>query len=513
MKILAIALLTTAAFAQVPCPSSEKLSLPNDATSAAPRACVSTALPPTKATIVVSGTLPAWQCGNTYSIKAGHYPTTTLPKCTAAGWIILKAAADSSVAGSRFTKSSGVVFDHIVTPGYNRIGPGIEIIQKVAGGFDSTLLDARNSSHVVLLRSHLAGTPTGEVGHAFYAAGSDHIAAVGNVIEEIHCKAGSQGKCSDAQGFLAGCGNSGAGFLVENNLIEASTEGILFGGCGAGNSATDAIIERNHIVKPLKWMIGQPNYVGTAFTVKNSLEFKNVNRALVQYNLFENSWGGFTQDGYCLLLTVKNQSGQAPNAQVSNVIVRYNKCIAGSGLQFAAARDTPPPANASSLGTVNASVHDNLFIVDPKFVSSRGIDLQLTLQDPASTAQFTGINISNNSWTSAANAALMLGAHPAGSLVFANNILFAGNYDAVSTGAPAPDCSQGGNKKPAQMLTACWASVSWTNNFVVGGNQNWPAGTSTPTLSPFVSVSSGDFHSTLPGLGANIDAIIPNLVP
>jgi len=508
MKILAIALLTTAAFAQVPCPSSEKLKLPPDATASSPAVCVDTSLPPTKATIVVNGALPALQCGNTYSIKPGHYPSTTLPKCAAGNWIILKAAADSSAAGSRFVKSSGVVFDHIIAPGYNRIGPGIEVKQKVAGGFDSTLLDARNSSHVVLLRSHLAGTPTGEVAHAVYAIGSDHLAVVGNKIDTIHCISG--GKCGDSQAVLIGCGAGGAGFLIENNYLEAAGENFMSGGCAQSGYVSDVIVERNHMFKPLSWMVGDPSYGGIRFLVKNSLELKSCVRCLIQYNDLENSWGGFSQNGYTVLFTVKTQNLPGVLASLQDVTFRYNRMLGGAGFQIAAAR-SDPPASISSLGIQNLSIHDNLVLIDPKFSVSSGIGIQLTLQDQA--AQMTGVVISNNSFWGISKAALLLGSRKAGTLVFNSNILEAGQYNATGTGSPSGDCSQGGNTKAAQMLTACWTSLTFNSNYVVGGNSSWPSGTSTPTLSPFVSVTGGDWHSTVLGLGANLDAITPNLVP
>lgn len=510
MKVLIWLTLLGSAFAQIPCPSNETLNLPPDGPSAAPKACINTSLPVTKSAVAISllSTLPtALKCGTVVSLKPGRYGSIILPKCSAGNWLILKSSGKVPAPGARFVPGMGyqtAVFDHITAGSYNRLGPGIEVLQAVEGGYDSTLLDARNDSHVELIRSWIHGTATGEVGHAFIANGSDHIAVSGNTISEIHCKAGSTGKCSDAQGFLAGCGNSGAGFLIENNYIEASTEGILFGGCGATTSATDAIVRRNHIVKPLRWMQGQSDFVGIRFTVKNCFEAKNVQRLLFEDNLCENSWGGFSQDGYSVLLTAKNQTGQAPTASVADVIVRFNHLIGGSGIQFAAAKDTPPPLNASSLGTVNASIHDNLVEVDPKFIDSRGLDLQLTLQDDSPSAKFTNINVSNNTWTGATNAALMLGGHVAGSLTISKNIFFNGKFGSVANSSNVGDCAANLNTKALQALNACWAGYTFVGNVVVGGTSAlWPPGTSVPTLSPL----NPDFSSLIPGVGVDIPAL------
>jgi len=251
-------------------------------------------------------------------------------------------------------------------------------------------------------------------------------------------------------------------------------------------------------------MQGDPNFVGIRFTVKNCFELKNAIRVLFEDNLCENSWGGFSQDGYSVLLTPKNQSGLAPTAQVSDVIVRFNHLIGGSGVQFAAAKDTPPPLNASSLGTLNASIHDNLIEVDPRFVSSRGLDLQLTLQDDSPNAKFTNINISHNTWTGAANAAIMFGGHVAGSLTISQNILLQRSLWLGHQFRNVGDCAASLNTKALQALTACWPGYAFLGNVVVGGTSTlWPVGTSAPTLSPL----NPDFSSQIPGVGADITAL------
>lgn len=509
MKIFALVLLVGSAMAQIPCPSSEILKPSSDATAQLPRACVSTALPATKSAVLVSdgpSLALAAKCGTTVNLKPGNYGSATLPSCMAGNWLILRAAIDQSIPGGRFKNSNPPSFDHITAGSYTRLGPGLKVIS--ASLFSSTLIDVRNTSHIVILRNHILGTPDGEVGHAIIANSADHIAIVGTLIEEIHCKAGSSGKCADAQGFLAGCGHSGAGFLIENNYIEASTENIIFGGCASDQNATDAIIERNHFFKPLRWMIGQPDYVGTAFTVKNLIEFKNVKRTLMQYNLLENVWGGFSQDGYCILITPKTQAG-APIAEVSDITIRYNKCIAGSGLQFAAAR-SDPPAQLPSVGTVNASIHDNLFIIDPKFVASVGRDIQATLQDPTPTTQMTGISIINNTFTGAGNAALLLGGQKAGTLIFSNNILWNGKFGAVSNSGKDGDCSAKMNTKATEMFVGCWTTPMLSGNYVIGGAFNaWPMTTSIPTLPPY----NPDFTPTVAGVGADVARINANLVP
>ena len=78
-------------------------------------------------------------------------------------------------------------------------------------------------------------------------------------------------------------------------------------------------------------MKGQPGYVGGAdgnpFIVKNLFELKNAQRVLLDGNIMENTWGGFSQAGFAILLTPKNQAGAkgvhlCPVCQVTDVTVR-----------------------------------------------------------------------------------------------------------------------------------------------------------------------------------------------
>ena len=67
-------------------------------------------------------------------------------------------------------------------------------------------------------------------------------------------------------------------------------------------------IRRNLITKKLAWMT-------QSWTVKNILEFKNVQDVLVEGNTIENHWAA-GQQGYAIVLTPRNQSGTSPWAIV-----------------------------------------------------------------------------------------------------------------------------------------------------------------------------------------------------
>lgn len=550
MKILTMAafiILAAIAQAQIPCPNSEKLSLPNDGPASAPQVCVNTALPATKSTVLVNDLVTlksVMACGVTVQMKPGIYvlPASGLkfPSCTAGNWFIIKSsssylpgygvrinpsyAGQASLAGRPpfgggiLARPSSAVFivhgQPIVSGGYNRLGPGLEIESADAGGTGHTslLLDARNISHFVFIRNLIHGTPKDEVAHGIIFSGSDHVAISGNYAYDFHCLAVT-GACSDAQAFSGGNGASGAGYLIENNFIEASGEGVIFGGGAATSTASDVIIRRNHFFIPMSWKPGDPNFLGVKFIVKNNLEFKNCVRCLAENNLLENSWGGFSQNGYSFLITPKNQGGKAPTAQTSDIIYRFNHSIGGAGIQFGAAKDDPP-LSPSSLGTQRVSIHDNLIevdalkyaVLDAKGANlTAGVGIQLT--DTDENATVGDVQIRNNTVLGVTQAAFIFGGLKAGALTIQNNIFTGGRYQNTTTGGAHEICSKGMNLKPALALAACWTNAVISGNYVIGGTANWPTGTQTPILAPLVSISGGDMHSTIPGLGADIDAL------
>src|SRR6202051_3428985 len=115
-------------------------------------------------------------------------------------------------------------------------------------------------------------------------------------------------------------------------------------------------------------MNGSPGFVGGAngnpFIVKHHLELKNAVRVLVAANLMENSWGGFSQPGYAILLTPKNQhtpsgSNVCPLCQVTDVTIRYVRVShAGGGLQLATGLSGNGTDGAAALAGTRWSIHD-----------------------------------------------------------------------------------------------------------------------------------------------------------
>jgi hypothetical protein len=137
----------------------------------------------------------------------------------------------------------------------------------------------------------------------FYFAQTTYWAVINSYVGEAHCIA--NGACNDSQNILSG----GPG-KVFNNFLEVAGGGTVGSGGGSSSlSAHDLEIRGNHMFKPLFWKTNDPTYFGTQFIVKNGLEFKDINRALIEGNVIENTWGQQSdQFGQLVLLGAKNQS-------------------------------------------------------------------------------------------------------------------------------------------------------------------------------------------------------------
>jgi hypothetical protein len=189
---------------------------------------------------------------------------------------------------------------------------------------------AEHTDHVIFDRNWVHPADGAEVGHGIgMVHGAHTIAVINSYISGLNCIARA-GKCTDATGIGGGAGDEPISALkIYNNFIEAAGENILFGGSAATIVPTDIEIRRNHLFRPMLWKEGEPGYAPTAsgnpYIVKNNFELKNAGRLLFEANLLENSWGGFSQTGFSILLTPKNQSNKCPACRVNDITLRYNR--------------------------------------------------------------------------------------------------------------------------------------------------------------------------------------------
>lgn len=164
----------------------------------------------------------------------------------------------------------------------------------------------------IIDRCYIHGTTNGRMSRAI-GLNSAETTIINSYISEIHNVG------IEAQGI---CGWNGPGpFLIENNYIEASTQGLMFGGAEPHihNLVPQNIqIRRNFFSRPLAWFNGTPHWL-----VKNIFELKNARSVTVTENIFENNWPD-GQGGYSILFTVRNQGGGAPWSTIEDVDFSHN---------------------------------------------------------------------------------------------------------------------------------------------------------------------------------------------
>jgi len=406
---------------------------------------------------------------------------------------------------------------------------GLEVTRTVSASAVSALMQFMGpTDHVILDRLWVHGTAQDETVRGIMLGPARYVAIVDSYFNDFHCVSRT-GSCTDAQAIAGGLGSDPGGpYKIVNNFLEASGENVMFGG-GAGTiTPADIQISRNHMFKPLTWMKGQPGYVGGAngnpFIVKNLLELKNAQRVLIEGNVMEDSWGGFSQVGFAILLTPKNPGGTTPCpvCQVTDVTIRYNRIRhVGAGLQLANALSD---FKGVALDGQRYSIHD-IVVDDLDGVKYTGPSefAQVTVSAGAPLLQ----NVTINHVTAfPSKTLLVIGDMVATSskmknFVFSNNILTAGIYPVWSNGGGPANCAY--FNKPTTTLDACFGPYTFAKNVVIGSSSAypWPSGTFLPgstSAVQFVDYNGGDYHlrpsspykakgTDGKDLGADLDAI------
>jgi len=359
-----------------------------DGPAALPQHCILTAPwnMPSQGTIIrvekgqdLMSAYNAASCGQTLSLAHGgvwNGPFEFAAKnCDDQHWITITSDGKLPGGGVRISPGyAGEMAKFSIRSGYSTFGDHIRLIgiewAKQPGKLLYGFVTMKGANKIVIERNYFHGNPGEELQHGVIVNTGQSIAVIDSYFEEFHCIA-LTGACSDAQAIGGGSGgvsdpiSQSGPVKIVNNFLEASGENILFGGGGGDGCPNDIEIRRNYLYKPLAWNPSDSSYTGTIkYITKNLLEFKNGCRVLVEGNVLENSWGGFTQRGYAVLLTPKNQSGDdygenlCPNCAVTDVTVRYNYISTAAG---AFSLGSGASSNMGwSQGQHRTSIHDNI---------------------------------------------------------------------------------------------------------------------------------------------------------
>lgn len=495
----------------------------SDGPAQLPQGCVYTGLDgspsPGKVTLVAAGAnvvtvVKAASCGDTIELQQGA--SFTLPgspvfpakNCDANHWITIRTSAANSAlppAGVRINPSYAGVASLSGRPAFSgpnknvlakllisgnsiQIGDhyrliGLEITRPTDGNWYDALVGFAGS-HIILDRDWIHGDPTDDTTHLVQTdAGADHVAIVDSYMTDAHCKTTPE-VCSDAQDWSDG--GHGTFMKAYNNFMEASGENIMFGGGAADVITSDVEIRLNHLFKPLTWNPLDKSFIGTKFTVKNNFELKEGQRVLVEGNIMENTWGGFTQIGANILLTPMNQSATdgrslCPMCFVADVTLRYNYVLHGAqGLQIMSSRNE---RGAWSMGGYNYSIHDVVFdgmqysecYKCGNFLNELGTGYRAGDPPPAAgvlhDVTISHLTIVNTGFLANAKTAtgfMEMSGPPAGNRTatpqidnfqVTNSIADAGTSGAYPTGGGSNNCSE--DKKTVEdMVAACWRGAS-----------------------------------------------------
>ncbi len=493
-----------------------------------------TYVPPTGRTIAVAAggdvqaALNAAKPGDVITLEAGAIfrGPFTLPNKTGSGWIIVRTSApDSSLPspGMRVNPSYATVMPKVVVGsgmgGAIRTAPGAHHfrfigveVKPTVGAFVHSLIDlgaGRETSEatlphdIIVDRCYIHGDPI-RGGRRGIALNGKALAVIDSYLSDFK-EVGA-----DSQALM---GWNGPGpFKIVNNYLEAAGENVMFGGADpsiVNLVPADIEIQANHFFKPLTWRIGDPSYAGTPWSVKNLFELKNARRVLIEGNIFENNWL-HAQDGFAILLTVRNQYGTAPWSTIEDVTFRKNIVRhSGSGINILATDD---PNRSQTLARV--LIQDNLFedIDSVRWVAGGANRLFQILDYAGRGATHVIIDHNTGFITGADSSLLYTEKIPHTGFIYRNNLTLKGAYGVLGAGT--------GEGSPT--LNRYFPGAVFTRNILVGANPSiYPANNFFPASLDkvgFVDREGGNYRLSASSphknagtdgrdIGANIDAL------
>ena len=362
---------------------------------------------------------------------------------------------------------------------------GLEVTRPAGTPGPARLMFVKGTAdHLVVDRSWLHGAPQDETHAGVNLNGMTNVAIVDSYFSDFHCIS-KTGACVDSHAVAGGTSNTQDGpFKIEDNFLEAAGEAVMFGGGAATLTPTDIEILNNHFWKPWQWMKGNPNFIGgpdgNPFVVKNHLELKNAVRVLVQANLMENTWGGFSQTGGGILLTPKNQhtpsgANVCPLCQVTDVTICYvHVSHGGAGIQMATVLSGNAKDGAPALAGTRWSIHDVVLDdLSTKYVgggtvfeimngwpknplNTVTINHITGFPDPTSHMMIMG-NLAKNA--------------PMYGLVFTNNLMITGRYPVWNTGGQTSCASK---DVPISSIANCFGTYRFGNNGLITPPPEFP---------------------------------------
>lgn len=444
-----------------------------------------------------------------------------LPKKQGVGWITLRSSAMDRLPGDgkRVQPAHATAMPKLIAPndrpalatapgaGFYRV-MGIEIAPAEDVTYHYGLVELGSGTQtnlnqvprdLIFDRIYVHGHPRAALKRGF-ALNSAATVIANSYIADCHV---------DGQDAQAIGGWNGPGpFKLVNNYLEGSGENVMFGGADARVPdlvPSDIEIRGNHFYKPPAWRQGEPDFVGPQWTVKNLLELKNARRVWIEGNVLEYSWA-HGQVGFAVLLTPRNQDGQAPWSTVEDVtfvnnIVRH----CSSGISILAEDDNHP----SDL-TKRLLFRNNLFAdINPTRFGGDGRLLQIL----SSQRPVVELALERNTMLHAGRGNTFICLDAKGKavrqFVFRGNLVTRGEYGI-----------HGSRAMVRAGLEAYCDGFEFTGNLIIGagGANDWPEGNrvansmdavgfENPAAGNYRLTPGSAFHGPA-GPGADMDALL-----
>lgn len=228
------------------------------------------------------------------------------------------------------------------------------------GGYSTgTLMHADLPYSFAFSHDYIHGAnPNQEIGRGIAYVG-DGLSVMDSYISEIH-------STFIESNTIYGCTMTG-NWRIENNDLQAAGETVFV--CGSpsqmlGSSPSGFSVRYNYIHKDPAWRTYLVN--GSPYIMKNLLEFKSMDGAVIDSNVFEYSWQQ-SQQGYAMLFTPRYLNDglhTVRNVRVTNNVIRHTAMGISLGLWDDSTCPSQFPFNTcleAGGGSEGFTIQNNLF--------------------------------------------------------------------------------------------------------------------------------------------------------
>ncbi len=266
----------------------------------------------------------------------------------------------------------------------------------------------------------------------------------------------------DSQTF---CAWDGAGpYTLTDNYLEAASENVMFGGANSrapDRVPSDILVQGNHFSKQLSWR-------GQGKAVKNLFELKSAKRVTIRNNLFEHNWTD-AQSGTAIVITTRNDEGNAPWSVIEDVLFEHNLIRDTEGVINLLGYDNYQPSGRTTRVTIrhNVASGTGTFLLAGGELGTVTLDHNTVDQGSNFATLYKG-----DVWQ-AGTAAPRPGKFAVENLRITNTLGNHNDYGVFGENAGIGTTA----------LVALTATYAWTHNVLAGGaGHAYPAVTWTPTM-------------------------------